>query len=188
MSHKKHRRRGFGSSMSVSLGSIGSALRAANWQEVGIGAGAGLVGATGADYLSGKALEMVAAKWPNVTVPPTVLNLVPFLGSAVVGGAIYALRKNKQAGARNLAGALAAGAVVSGTKLAAQFKLPGFGSLMSVNMGLITDTSMAGRRSYGMLTDINRRPNMGLITDTASKQAALNAPARYNAIMEEEIG
>lgn len=185
--HKKHGR--YGSSMSVSLGSISSALKQAQFGSVALGAGAGMAGAMAADFAAEKALAAIAGKWPNVTIPATVVNLVPAAAAAVVGGLIYAFRKDKQKGARNLAGALAAGIVVSGTKLATQYEVPGFKGLMQVNLGLITDT--AKRRAYGLITDTSngkQYSRYGLITDTRQKAAALNQATRYNAIMEEEIG
>ncbi len=81
--------------------------KSVNTTDILAGAGAGLAGAA--------ALKFGLSKFPTIALPAIAQKVVPLLGSAIAGTALYFLEKEKN-GARataHLVGALTAGAAVN---------------------------------------------------------------------------
>lgn len=143
--------------------------------DVLVGAAAGVAGVALAKLALTKLQGMSFMQ--GKVIPDIVTDLVPAVGAAGVGAALYFAQKKSGRAAGHLAGAVATGLAISGAGLGAKYGIPGLSGVVSVNLGALVTRSFSptsgplngirqanlGRTHLGMVTADPRRQSMGLI-------------------------
>lgn len=175
----KHSRRGF-RAFGMSLPKFSDIKKSAKGTDILMGAGVGIVGILGAQWLVNKLTATVdssgAAKTPTISaasIPAFITKIQPFLGGTILGALAYALYRKKSASraAGWLIGSVGAGLAVTGLDYARSM------SWAKNMLPAPASAAAASTAGYGVLTQDRRLPSMGVLQSDRSGMNQLAAMA-----------